>query len=76
MKKQYVIPIVLGVSILLAAISTSFIPLQQQFASGTLSGNKAANPAGAPPGNMTAGPAANTTGRVAGLSPSPCSSCS
>jgi hypothetical protein len=85
MKKQYVVPTVLGVSILLAAISTSFIPMQQQFASGTLIGNKPANPAGAPPpDNMTGGPSANTTGGtpsanttggVAGLSPSPCSGC-
>jgi hypothetical protein len=60
MKKQYMIPIILGASILLAAISTSFLP--SQFATGTPLANKPANPAGAPPGNMTGGPSANTTG--------------
>ena len=71
MEKQYAISIVLGASILLAAISTSFISLQ--FASGTLIGNKAANPAGAPPGNMTGNttgtPSANTTGGAPGTPP-------
>ncbi|MFL6432837.1 MAG: hypothetical protein ACJ71O_03765 [Nitrososphaeraceae archaeon] len=56
MKKQYAIPIILGVSILLAAISTSLLPLQQQFASG------AGNTTGGPPANTTGGPPANTTG--------------
>ena len=70
MRKQYSIPIVLEASILLlaAAISTSFLPLQ--FASATIP-EKPANPAGAPPGNITGGnmtgnttvgPSANTTG--------------
>jgi hypothetical protein len=70
MGKQYSIPIMLGASILLlAAISTSFLPLQ--FASATVE-EKPANPAGAPPGgnitggnitgNMTGTPSANTTG--------------
>ena len=49
MEKQYVIPVVLGASILLAAVSTSLLPLQ--FASGTTS-------------NMTGGPSANTTGAL------------
>jgi hypothetical protein len=48
MKKQYVIPTLLGVSILLANISTSLLPLQQQFASGA--------------GNATGGTPASTTG--------------
>ena len=54
MEKQYAIPIVLGVSIVLLAISTSFFTLQQ-FASATVQAlKKPANPAaGAPP--MTRG---------------------
>ena len=54
MKKQYAIPIVLGVSIVLLAISTSFFPLQQ-FASATVPAlKKPANPAaGAPPATPT-----------------------
>jgi hypothetical protein len=70
MEKQYAILTVLGASILLtAAISTSFLPLQFASATGL---TKPANPAGAPPGNitggnmtggnMTGGPSANTTG--------------
>jgi hypothetical protein len=43
-----VIPTVLGVSILLATISTSLLPLQQQFPSGA--------------GNATGGTLASTTG--------------
>jgi hypothetical protein len=75
MKKQYAIPIVLGVSIVLLAISTSFFPLQQ-FASATVQAlKKPANPAaGAPPmtrglsdmtgGNVTGG---NVTGGLSGI---------
>jgi hypothetical protein len=85
MEKQYAITIILGASILFAAISTSFLPLQ--FASGTLIGNKPANPAGAPAGNMTggnttatpsanttAGPAATPSANPAGAPPKVCSS--
>src|SRR5919204_6047425 len=73
MEKQYAIPIVLGVSIVLLAISTSFFTLQQ-FVSATVQAlKKPANPAaGAPPmtrglsdmtggGNMTRG-LSNMTG--------------
>jgi hypothetical protein len=65
MKKQYAIPIVLGVSIVLLAISTSFFPLQQ-FASATVQAlKKPANPAaGAPP--MTRGLSDMTGGNVTG----------
>lgn len=62
MKKLYAIPIILGVSIVLLAVQTSFLPLQQQFAYGTVPAlKKPANPAGAPAGNMTGTPSANTT---------------
>src|ERR671930_498838 len=65
MEKQYAIPIVLGVSIVLLAISTSFFPLQQ-FASATVPAlKKPANPAaGAPP--MTRGLSDMTGGNVTG----------
>src|SRR5919202_200771 len=65
MKKQYAIPIVLGVSIVLLAISTSFFPLQQ-FASATVPAlKKPANPAaGAPP--MTRGLSDMTGGNMTG----------
>jgi hypothetical protein len=75
MKKQYAIPIVLGVSIVLLAISTSFFTLQQ-FVSATVQAlKKPANPAaGAPPmtrglsnvtgGNMTGG---NMTRGLSGI---------
>jgi hypothetical protein len=65
MKKQYAIPIVLGVSIVLLAISTSFFPLQQ-FASATVPAlKKPANPAaGAPP--MTRGLSNMTGGNMTG----------
>src|SRR5919198_6529649 len=77
MEKQYAIPIVLGVSIVLLAISTSFFTLQQ-FASATVQAlKKPANPAaGAPPmtrglsdmtgGNMTRGLSNVTGGNVTG----------
>jgi hypothetical protein len=56
MQKQYAIPIILGASILLTAISTSSLPLQ--FASATIL-NKPANPAGAPPRVCSSPPTPN-----------------
>jgi hypothetical protein len=69
MEKRYVIPIMLGAGILMAAISTSLLPLQQQLAYGTVPAlKKPANPAGAPPANTTGTLTANTT---AGPLPTP-----